>query len=144
MDRIRLGSKEPLKVSPQDTVVSAARAMTERQVRSAAVLDGDKVIGVVTVNDVVKKVVAASRDPNITRVADIMSSPAQSIDRNTSVSSAADIMRKKRIRHLVVLDEHEKLVGMLSLPYVFYDLTDSLERNVGDLMGLLMIVGPGG
>ena len=144
MERIRLGNKEPLKVGPQDTVVSAARAMTERQVRSAAVLDGDKVIGVVTVNDIVKKVVAASKDPNTTRVSDIMSSPAQSIGMNTSVASAADTMRKNRIRHLVVLDEHQKLVGMLSLPYVFYDLTDSLERNVGDLMGYLMVDGPGG
>ena len=144
MERIRLGDKQPLTVSPQDMVVQAARAMTDRQVRSAVVVEAERVVGVVTVNDVVKKVVAASRDPNTTRVREIMSSPAVSVGVDVTVSAAAQIMRTRRIRHLVVLDEQDNLVGMLSLPYVFYDLTDDLQRNVGDLMSYLMTDGPGG
>lgn len=144
MERIRLGDKRPLTVATEDTVVQAARAMTERRVRSAAVIDGASVIGIVTVNDVMKKVVAANRDPNTTRVRDIMSSPALSIGVNTPVAQAADMMRKNHIRHLAVLDERGTLVGMLSLPYVLYDLADDLERNVGDLIGYIMNDGLGG
>ena len=118
--------------------------MTDRQVRSAVVVEAERVVGVVTVNDVVNKVVAASRDPNTTRVREIMSSPAVSVGVDVTVSAAAQIMRTRRIRHLVVLDEQDNLVGMLSLPYVFYDLTDDLQRNVGDLMSYLMTDGPGG
>jgi len=144
MERIRLGDKRPLTVATEDTVVQAARAMTERRVRSAAVIEGASVIGIVTVNDVMKKVVAANRDPNTTRVRDIMSSPALSIGVNTPVAQAADMMRKNHIRHLAVLDERGTLVGMLSLPYVLYDLADDLERNVGDLIGYIMNDGLGG
>jgi CBS domain-containing protein len=134
----------PLTVTSEDTVVQAARAMTERRVGAATVLDGTRVAGVVTERDVLEKVVAAGRDPVATRVRDIMSSPAVSIGVNTPVATAAALMRKHHIRHLVVLDENEALVGMLALRYVLYDLMDDMERKVGDLVGYLMIDGPGG
>ena len=66
-----------------------------------------------------EKVVAAGRDSDTTRVWDIMSSPALSVSVNTSVATAAALMRKHHIRHLVVLDEHETLVGMLALCLYF-------------------------
>lgn len=53
-------------------------------------------------------------------------------------------MREHHIRHLVVLDERESLVGILALRYVLYDLLDDMERNVGDLIGYIMIDGPDG
>jgi CBS domain-containing protein len=144
MGLIRLGNKPPLTVAPEDTVVRAARAMVERGVGAATVLAGAVVVGVMTERDVMKKVVAADRDPNVIRVRDIMSSPVLSVNLNTSVADAAKLMREHHIRHLVVLDEHEKLAGMLALRYLLYDLMDDLERNVGELMGHIMIDGPGG
>ncbi len=59
MGLIRLGNKPPLTVAPEDTVVRAARAMTERRVGAATVLEGTGVVGVVTERDVMEKVVAA-------------------------------------------------------------------------------------
>jgi CBS domain-containing protein len=144
MGLIRLGNKPPLTVAPEDTVVRAARAMVERGVGAATVLAGAVIVGVMTERDVMKKVVAADRDPNVIRVRDIMSSPVLSVNLNTSVADAAKLMREHHIRHLVVLDEHEKLAGMLALRYLLYDLMDDLERNVGELMGHIMIDGPGG
>ena len=144
MGLIRLGNKPPLTVAPEDTVVRAARAMAERRVGAATVLEGTGVVGVVTERDVMEKVVAAGSDPNTTRVRDIMSSPALSVSVNTSVATAAALMRKHHIRHLVVLDEHETLVGMLALRYLLYDLMDDMERNVSDLIGHIMTDGPGG
>lgn len=144
MAQIRLGNKPPLTVTPENTVTQAARAMTERGVGAAAVLERTVVVGVVTDRDIMQKVVAASRDPNITHVRDIMSSPAVSIGENTSVATAATLMREHHIRHLVVLDEHKALVGMLALRYLLYDLMDDMERNVGELMSFIMTDGPGG
>ena len=118
--------------------------MTERRVGAATVLDGAAVVGVVTERDVMRKIVAAGRDPDTTRVRDIMSSPVLSVGVKTTVAAAAALMRKHHIRHLVVLDEHGKLVGMLALRYLLYDLMDDMERNVGDLMGFIMTDGPGG
>lgn len=144
MGLIRLGNKPPLTVAGGDTVAQAARAMTNRAVGAAAVLDGAKVLGVVTERDVLKKVVAAGRDPATTSVAEIMTSPALSIGLKTTVATAAATMRKHHIRHLLVLNEQGTLVGILALRYVLYDLMDDMERNVGDLMGYIMTDGPGG
>lgn len=144
MGQIRLGSKPPLTVGPLDTVVQAARAMSERRVGAATAVDGHVVVGVVSERDIMQKIVAAGRDPNVTPVRDIMTSPALSVRMNTSVNEAAELMRKHHIRHLVVVDENEELVGMLALRYLLYDLMADMERNVGDLMGFIMTDGPGG
>ncbi len=144
MRQIRLGSKPPLTVGPQDTVAQAARAMTERRVGAAVVIDGANVLGVVTERDVLQKVVARGNSLEATIVRDIMSSPALSIGLKTSVDEAAALMREKHIGHLVVLDASGALVGMLALRYLLYDLMDDLQSNVGDLIGYIMTDGPGG
>ncbi len=144
MGMIRLGNKPPLTVSPEDTVFSAARAMAERKVGAATVTEDASVVGVVTERDVMQRVVAQGLDPAATRVRDIMTNPVLSVGLKTTVADAAALMRKHHIRHLVVLDQHQKLVGMLALRYLLYDLMDDMERNVGDLMGFIMTDGPGG
>ena len=144
MGMIRLGNKPPLTVSPEDTVFSAACAMTERKVGAAAVTEGTTAVGVITERDVMQRVVARGIDPATARVRDIMTSPVLSIGLKTTVADAAAMMRKHHIRHLIVLDQQQKLVGMLALRYLLYDLMDDMERNVGDLMGFIMTDGPGG
>ncbi len=144
MNLIRLGNKPPLIVAPDDTVLQAARAITERNVGAATVLDGTTLVGVVTERDVIQKIIAHGRDPKTIRVQDIMSSPVVAVGLNTSVTQAAAVMREKHIRHLVVVNDDGRVVGMLALRYVLYDILDDLERNVGDLIGYIMIDGPGG
>ena len=144
MGMIRFGTKPPLTVTTGDTVLQAARAMVERKVGAATVLDGEQVVGVVTERDVMRKIVAAGLDPAATPVRDIMTSPVLSIGTKTTVEAAAALMRKHHIRHLVVLDEHDKLIGMLAQRYLLYDLMDDIERNVGDLMSFIMTDSPGG
>ena len=144
MNLIRMGSKPPLTVSPDEFVVELTRAMTERNVAAASVLDRTTLIGIVTERDVVQKVVAAGRDPKRTRVRDVMTSPAVSIGIKTTVNEAAALMRKNHIHHLVVVDDEKRVVGILALRYVLYDILDDMERNVGDLIGYIMTDGPGG
>jgi CBS domain-containing protein len=84
------------------------------------------------------------RDPAATHVRDIMTSPALCVQLRTSVEDAAEMMRKHHIRHLLVVDEKQKLVGMLALRYLLYEMMDDMHRNVGDLVGFIMNDGPGG
>ena len=144
MNLIRLGSKPPLTVSPDEFVFELTRAMTERNVAAASVLDRTTLIGIVTERDVVQKVVAAARDPKRTRVGDVMTSPAVSIGIKTTVNEAAALMRKNHFRHLVVVDDEKSVVGILAQRYVLYDILDDMERSVGDLIGYIMTDGPGG
>jgi len=144
MGLIRLGNKAPVTVGPAATVFAAAQAMVERNVGAATVVDGTRLLGIVTERDLMQRVIAADRDPRTTSVRDVMSSPALSIGLNTSVAEAAALMRDKHIRHLVVVDDSQIVVGILALRYVLYDMLDDMERNVGDLIGYLMIDSPGG
>ena len=144
MGLIRLGNKRPLTIGQFDSAAQAARAMTERGVGAAAVVDGGKVIGIVTERDVMAKIVAHDRSAANTTVRDIMTSPALSIRLKTTVADAAALMRKHHIRHLIVLDQNEDLVGIVALRYLLYDLMDDMKRDVGDLMGYIMTDGPGG
>ena len=144
MSMIRLGTKPPLTVAPDITVLAAARAMTDRNVSAAAVTDNDHLVGIITERDVLREVVAAGLDPTNVRVAQVMSSPPISVSMRTSVAEAATIMRDNHIRHLTVLDVNGKVLGILAQRYVLYDVLDDLERNVGDLMAFVMTDGPGG
>jgi CBS domain-containing protein len=118
--------------------------MTDRKVGAAGVVENDRLVGIITERDVLRRVVAAGGDPMDARVADVMSSPVISVALNTPVADAATIMRSNHIRHLAVLDDNGKVVGILALPYVLYDMLDDLERNVGELLGFIMADSPGG
>jgi CBS domain-containing protein len=136
--------KPPLTLGPEETVAQAARAMVLHGVGAASIVDASAVVGVVTERDILQKVVATGIDPGTTQVRTIMSSPAFSVSERTSVSAAGELMRKHHIRHLVVLDEKGKQIGMLALRYVLYDIMDELARKVGDLESFIMTDGPGG
>lgn len=144
MALIRLGTKPPLTVTPDLAVDAAARAMTDRNVSAAAVIDNGRLVGIITERDVLRQVVADNREAASVLVAEVMSSPAISVTLNTSVAEAATIMRSNHIRHLTVLGADGTVAGILAQRYVLYDMLDALERNVGDLMTFIMTDGPGG
>lgn len=136
--------KPPLTLGPEETVAQAARTMVLHGVGAATIVEASAVVGVVTERDILQKVVAAGIDPSTTQVRTIMSSPAFSVPETISVSAAGELMRKHHIRHLVVLDEEGKQVGMLALRNLLYDIMDELARKVGDLESFIMTDGPGG
>ncbi len=144
MGMIRLGTKPPLTVAPEDTVLEAVAAMTSRHVGAATVLDGQRVAGIFSERDVMQRVVLAGLDPKRTRVREVMSSPAVTVPIDSSVELAASLMRRHHIRHLCVVDEKGALLGMIALRYLLYDLLDEMERKVTDLEGYVMADGPGG
>lgn len=144
MSLIRLGPKPPLLVAPGDSIHSLTLKFTERNVGAAAVLDGERLVGVVTERDVIKRVVALERSAHEVKVRDIMSSPVITVSMQTSISEAVSIMRGKHIRHLVVIDEAGNVVGMLALRYLLYAVMDDLEKNLGDLTNYILLDNPGG
>lgn len=144
MSLIRLGPKPPLLVAPGDSIHALTLKFTERNVGAAAVLDGERLVGVVTERDVIKHVVAPERNPRDVPVREIMSSPVITVSMTTSISEAVSIMRARHIRHLVVIDDAGRVVGMLALRYLLYAVMDDLEKNLGDLTNYILLDNPGG
>ncbi len=100
---------------PDETVVEAARKMAENAVGSVVVVDDrGTLLGIVTERDIVVRVVARGLDPSKTLVGEIMTRNPVTIYDDASLSAAAELMRRKRVSHLPVINEEGRVVGMIS------------------------------
>ncbi len=100
-------------VDSQTTVKVASVKMKEGKISSLLVKEGEDMVGIVTKTDLVNKVLAAGRDPDVATVGEIMSQPVVSLDAYVFRSEAHDLMLRKGIKHLVVT-QGSKPVGILT------------------------------
>ena len=102
-------------MGPQDSVVQAAQAMDELNVGVIPVCEGDKLVGMVTDRDIVVRGIAQSRDPQSTKLADVMSSSVRTAREDEDVDEVLSEMARAQIRRLPVVDQQERLVGIISI-----------------------------
>ncbi|MGD9538947.1 MAG: CBS domain-containing protein [Alphaproteobacteria bacterium] len=106
---------------------TAAERMRARDIRALPVLDGDRIVGMITTNDIVQRAVSLGHDPRRTLVHEILTNRVVTCRDDHTLNEAAVIMEGAHVRHLPVLDQEGRLVGMLSLE----DLTrSSLEPEI--------------
>jgi len=86
------------------SVLEAARRMNERRIGALIVTSGERVIGIFTERDILRRVVAAERPPESTRVSEVMTTPMACCRRSTPLGECQAIMTQKRIRHLPVVE----------------------------------------
>ena len=102
-------------MGPQDSVVQAAQVMDELNVGVIPVCEGEKLVGMVTDRDIVVRGIAQSRDPQSTRLADVMSASVRTAREDEDVDEVLSEMARAQIRRLPVVDEQERLVGIISI-----------------------------
>jgi len=100
-------------LSHDTTVRKASKIMKEKNIGSLYIKKNDKLIGIVTETDIVRKGVADNVDMDLASLGDIMSSPIYTIDINKTVTEANEMMDKHKVRHLAV-KEGEDIVGVIS------------------------------
>ena len=96
------------------TVAEAARTMTERNVGIVVVLENDRLIGVFSERDAVRRVIDKGLDPLTTLVGDVMTTHLVVADENDDYQTAMRTMDQANIRHLPVVRK-EQIVSMLSI-----------------------------
>src|SRR5581483_9191990 len=101
-------------VPREASVADAARAMASRNVGIVAVLEGDRLVGVFSERDVVRRVVDHGLDPARTRVDAVMTSDLIVADADDDYQSAMRTMDQANIRHLPVVTGGQ-LISMLSI-----------------------------
>ncbi|HET9963214.1 MAG TPA: CBS domain-containing protein [Nitrospiraceae bacterium] len=107
--------KRSLVTVPAGTsVVEAAQVMEEYNIGSVFVERNDRVVGIVTEPDIVRKVVGAGLPAYYTHVEDIMSTPVICIDERRPITEAADLMQQHHTRHLAV-SQSGQIVGVVSV-----------------------------
>jgi CBS domain-containing protein len=119
--------------SPATTVKEAANLMSVHRVGSLLVgEEGGALLGIFTERDVLMRVVAHGRDPDATRVGDVMTTSLITVSLDTPIEELERIMRENRIRHLPVLKASE-LVAMISIGDVLVFHAESRQQMVEQL-----------
>jgi len=102
-------------VWPDDSLQEAALKMKEMDVGPLPVCDRDHIAGMLTDRDITVRAVAEGRDPRSTRVRDVMTRDVISCYEDEDVEEAARLMQARQVRRLLVLNRHQRLVGIVSL-----------------------------
>ena len=99
-----------LSVSPDTTVFDATRLMNAEHIGALLVVQtshtGDELVGIFTERDVLRRIVAAGRQPELTSVGTVMTQEIITCTIDTQLDEIAELMRVERIRHLPVLERN--------------------------------------
>ncbi len=121
-------TKNVVTVEPEDRALNAAVKMREKGIGALIVVSKGSPVGILTERDLVRKVIAAKKDPKSTRVADIMSKPLVTTTPNTSVREAAKKMMINDVRRLPVVASG-KLVGIITAADLAKNLAGQLTGH---------------
>jgi CBS domain-containing protein len=108
-------TKEVIYLPAETTLDEAARAMREADIGDVVVTDGSTLAGMVTDRDIVVRAVADRKDPASTTIGSIATRDIVMIEQNSPASDAADLMRERGVRRILVCDTDRRLVGIVSL-----------------------------
>lgn len=126
-------AEAPQTVTPEATVVEAAKLMADHDVGAIPVVGTDgEPQGIVTDRDLVLRVVAFRKDPSNTRVREVMTEEdLVTISPDAQVSEARALMAERRVRRILVTKDG-RLVGVVSMGDVAE--ADASKRAVGEAL----------
>jgi CBS domain-containing protein len=110
-----LMTKQVIYLPAETTLDEAARAMRSADIGDVVVTDGSTLAGLVTDRDIVVRAVADRKDPATTTIGSVASREIVMIEQNSSASDAANLMRERGVRRILVCDADRQLVGIISL-----------------------------
>ena len=119
-----------ISVSPTQTARDAAKVMDEANVGCAAVMEGDRLVGIFTERDLVRRVLVKNLDVDQVRVSEVMTVEIVSGSPNDNLPDSETRMRQSHIRHLPVLDEEGKVLGLLSIRDLLREQTKELREYI--------------
>jgi CBS domain-containing protein len=102
-------------VDPDATVYEAIALMDERRAGALLVMRGERLVGIISERDYTRKVILLGRASKETRVEEIMSTEVISVRPGTSLGECLNLVTHRGIRHLPVLDDDGRVVGVLSI-----------------------------
>ena len=106
-------TSSPTTVETSTTVAEAAKIMASEDVGPLPVVDGGRLVGIVTDRDLVVRVLAEDRDPKSTNVGDVASSELVTVAPDTALDEALRKMASAQVRRLPVV-EGGRVVGIVA------------------------------
>jgi CBS domain-containing protein len=109
-----LNNRRIFSVEGEQTVLEAARYMTEFNIGAVPVLRGGELAGIFSERDIMRRVVAGGRSPAFTKVAEVMTPRPFTLSPDDTLEKARFVMLEHGFRHLPVVDG-ARLAGIISL-----------------------------
>jgi CBS domain-containing protein len=115
MGRIQeLMTVKPRTVKTGDSIVDAAKLMRGEDAGIAPIVDGERLVGVVTDRDIAIRVVAEGKDPTTTKVEEIASENLVTVKPGQDLDDALRLMAQHQVRRIPVVEHDGKLVGIVA------------------------------
>jgi CBS domain-containing protein len=122
----------PVVIPPETTVLEALKIMSEKNIGSLVVMDGDTYLGIITERDYSRKVILKGKSSTETRVSEIMSTDLPSINPNDSIEHCMQLMTTKTIRYMPVF-ENNQLTGIISMSDAVKETILSQKETINHL-----------
>lgn len=128
-------SRPALTCGANDSLNRAAQVMWEADIGCVVVLEGDRLVGVITDRDIC--MAAYTRGAPLSQVAvrEVMSRNVAVVRVDDRLGMAEALMRSKKVRRLPVVDEQDRVVGLLALTDVARAAQQQRGRRVPDVAG---------
>ena len=121
----------PRCVTPETPVSEAAQLMETENVGSLPILEGEQLAGMVTDRDIVIRAVAKGKDPKGMPVREVASRELVTVQADDDLSEALKLMAGHQVRRLPVVDEDNRLVGILAQADI---ASEAKEKAVGEMV----------
>jgi CBS domain-containing protein len=118
-------TSDPCTINADKSVAYAAKMMRDEDVGLAPIVEGDKLIGMLTDRDIAIRVVAEGRAPDQVTVREVASKQVVTIDPQQDLDQALRIMAKHQVRRLPAVEEDGRLVGVVAQADVAREGDDS-------------------
>ena len=119
-------------ISPEATVFEGIQMMAEKNIGALLVMDGDRLVGVISERDYTRKVALKGKSSKQVQVQEIMSHTLHTITSRHTVEECMRIMTDNRVRHLPVL-EGDKVVGVVSIGNLVNWIISAQSAAIGHL-----------
>ncbi len=119
-------------VRPDESVFAALELLARYEVGALMVMEGGRLVGVVSERDYTRKIALQGRNSKETLVADIMTRNVITVTPQTGTRICMALMSEKKIRHLPVVDGGT-VVGMISIRDILDDIIADHETTIAQL-----------
>src|SRR5947208_9102610 len=134
---LRTKGQQVLSVAPDIPVFEALEVMADKNVGALLVVEGERLVGVFSERDYARKVILKGKSSKETLVREIMSSHVLYVRPEQTIEDCMALMTGKRVRHLPVLDEEQRVIGVISIGDVVKDIISEQEFMIEQLQNYI-------
>jgi CBS domain-containing protein len=139
MKILEMCDSEAASVPVEATAEQAIRTMLDRDVGAVAVVDENhRVAGIFTERDVLRRLSLGEHDPRKISVREVMTTPVEMATPATTAVEALATMVERHYRHLPIVDDDGRLLGMLSIRNVLQAQIDTLTRQLDQARAVVL------